>query len=701
MNSIKNCRKSFDGEGIFLNYKKWLVSHGDKELAATIAEKYNLDPLEALLLVSRGVSDEESVLAFFSDCAALSDPFEIKDMDKAVQRINKAVDSFERIAIFGDYDADGVTATAVVYSYLSAMGADVIYRIPDRCDDGYGLNNDGINELHKLGTKLIVTVDNGISAIEQAQLCKKLGIDLIVTDHHVAGDKLPDCVAVVNPHRKDCGSRFKDFAGVGVAFKLICALDGDGNKILEEFADLIALGTIADIVSLLGENRVIVKKGIELINKSCRVGIDALKQVSGVFDKKITSDSVAFILAPRINAAGRMGSAERALRLLLSEDEDEALQLASEINRANSERRSSEQEVMRQIEEKFFENPGLCYDRIIVVDGDGWQPGIIGIVAARIVEKYNRPAIVITNCEDESKGSGRSICGFSLYDALQSTQDILNRFGGHALAAGLGLQKENIERFRKKINEYAAGIEMPPASLKLDCKLNPAYVNKEILKILKRLEPFGHNNRRPLFGLYGMTLDEITSASNGKHMRLVLSKGGVKITAMKFFEEFDKTPFAAGDKLDLAVTLSENEYGGETQVSVIIKDIKMSGEDEDGCILSARIFEKYKRSERMTDNELESAIPDREVIAKIYRFIRSNGGWFHSVKMLCYRLNDAICTPCKVGVSLDIMEDLGLIKAAQGAITLPEKITRVNLEDSGILKKLNEQRGERNACQGG
>lgn len=678
-----------------MNYKQWIVAQSDKELAATIAEDYNLDPLEALLLVSRGITSQQQIEDFYSESAELSNPFDILDMDKAAQRVAAAIDNFERIAVYGDYDADGVTATAVLYSYLQMKGADVVYRIPDRESDGYGLHDGVVDELHDMGVKVIVTVDNGISAIDQAERCKQLGIDLVVTDHHVAGDELPDCVAVVDPHRPDCESEFKDFAGVGVAFKLICAVEGDDEELFNEFADLVAIGTIADIVSLLGENRSIVKRGLELINNSSRAGIRALKKVAGYDGKKMTSTAVAFGIAPRINAAGRMGSAERALKLLITDDEQEAMQIAQELNLENAHRQELEQSIMKQIEQIIARQPSLKYDRVMVVSGEGWQSGVVGIVASRLVERYGRPAIVITECADgEAKGSGRSVQGFSLYDALHASSEVLDRFGGHTLAAGLGLKRENIDKFRKIINEYAKGVEMPFPSLNLDCKLNPAYVNTDTLKILERLEPFGQGNKQPLFGLYGMTLNEIVPVSNGKHLRLVFSKGGNSVSVMKFGVGVEQFPFLPGDRLDLAVTLSPNEYRGSLQVSVFLREIKMSDEDEALCLESSRLFEKYKRSEHMSSAEAENAIPERDVFAKVYRFIRKNGGWKHSVKMLCSRIHDSVCTPCKVGVSLDAMQELGLIERANGFISLPDEVIQVNLDDSNILKTLKAQRGD-------
>ena len=397
--------------------KKWTVAKCDKDFAATVAQELGTDAFAALIATSRGLNDINEIDRFFDADASLTlDPFSIKDMDAASERINLAIDDFERICVFGDYDADGVTATALLYSYLETRGADVIRYIPDRIDEGYGMNCEAIEYLSGLGVKLIVTVDNGVSAIEEAKKCKELGIDLVVTDHHKVGEELPDAIAVVDPHREDCPSEFKEMSGVGVAFKLVCALEGgEEEMLLSEYGDLVALGTIGDVVTLTGENRAMVRKGLEMINKEPRPGITALMHEAGVYNKIFTSSTAAFTICPRINAAGRMSSANKALELLLCDDDDTASFIAEEINSMNSKRQHTETDIFSQAEKQLENNPEMLNDRVIVVDGEGWHPGVIGIVAARMVERYGRPCVVISRDGENAKGSCRSIEGFSIY----------------------------------------------------------------------------------------------------------------------------------------------------------------------------------------------------------------------------------------------------------------------------------------------
>ncbi|MBR0120516.1 MAG: DHH family phosphoesterase, partial [Clostridia bacterium] len=358
--------------------KKWTVSECDKDLAAQIAEDFSVDPLTAYILVSRGITDYDEIEEFLDPIAPLMiDPFSFADMDKAVRRIQLAIDDFQKIAVFGDYDADGITATALMYSYLEMREANVVRYIPDRLTEGYGLSCDSVRELAEQGVKLIITVDNGISAVEEAELCKSLGVDLVVTDHHKVGEKLPDAVAVVNPHRKDCPSEFKDFSGVGVAFKLVSALEGgDEDSMLDEFGDLVAIGTVADVVNLKGENRSRVRYGLNTINTSPRIGLKVLLEKSAGQGKKIGASSAAFTICPRINATGRMGSAEKALDLLLCDDEITAERLVEEINSMNQARQKTETEIFGEVSAMLAEKPGLSRDSVIVVASEGWHQGV-------------------------------------------------------------------------------------------------------------------------------------------------------------------------------------------------------------------------------------------------------------------------------------------------------------------------------------
>ena len=628
--------------GDILNRKKWVVSPCDRELAADIAENCGIEPFAALLLCARGLTDEFEVESFLFD-TELIDPFTLPDMEKACERVHKAVDSGERITVFGDYDADGVTSTALMYSFLSSRGAVVDYYIPDRAEEGYGMNNRAIDSLKERGTSLIVTVDNGISAIDEIEYAKSLGIDVVVTDHHKVGEVLPDAVAVVDPHREDSVCEFSEWAGVGVAFKFICAFDNDfGYDLLEEYGDLVALGTVADIVSLRGENRIIVRSGLAFINAglydgTLRTGIKALVEVSDN-SGALNSMGLAFRLSPRINAAGRLGSAERALKLLLCEDAEEARLIAEEISQLNSQRQSTESAITEEAVKIIENNADIKHRRVIVVSGESWHQGVIGIVASRIAERYGKPCIVISENDEVSRGSGRSIEGFSLYDGLSYCSDVLVQYGGHVLAAGLSIDKDRISEFRDKINEYAETIEPIVGVLHIDCKLNPAGIDVDMVSSLQILEPYGAENPQPLFGLYGMVVSAVQGVGNGKHTRLSLKKNGVSLSAIMFSVAPEDLPYVMGDKVDVAVKLSENEYQGKTQVSIQVKDIRLSGYDEDKIIAAERLYEDFCKEKENSDRFMGKIIVDRAFCGDVYRFIKNNGGWKHSSEMLCYRL---------------------------------------------------------------
>ncbi|MCR5484590.1 MAG: single-stranded-DNA-specific exonuclease RecJ [Clostridiales bacterium] len=668
--------------------KKWIVSVSDKETAAKLAERIGISPVAALIAVSRGIGADGGAEEFFGiNGDSLSDPFLITDMEKAASRINAAIDDFERIAVFGDYDADGVTATALLCSYLEIRGADFFYSLPTR-EEGYGLTKDVIDRLKNMGANLIVTVDNGINSVEEAEYAASLGMDMVITDHHQPGDVLPSAYAVVDPHRRDDKSKFKDFAGVGVAFKLVCAMEGGESTeaLLLEFGDLAAIGTIGDIVPLIGENRIIVKYGVSQINKEPRPGISAMISASGNGGKAIDSTGVAFTIAPRLNAAGRMGSAERALDILLCDDEDRAESLAEEIENANSERHKTEIRIVECVEKQLLENPSYTDGRVIVCDGEGWHQGVIGIVASKIVEKYGKPCIIITREGDTAKGSGRSLDGFSLFDALSACSGCLTRFGGHVLAAGLGLESKRIDEFRTAINEYAKKIKMPFPVQRIDLKLNPKYISLEIIDAIASLEPFGAGNPQPVFGLFKMKIDAIVPLKDGKHLRLNLSKGDTKISAILFGTSPESFPFYQGSLVDVAVTLSINVYMGETRIGVYVKNIRLSDIEYDGYFEGLRAYDEIKCGEKPDLGGM--LVPDRNYIGKVYKAIKQNGGKVKSADELCLMTGNTGEGVCPLLITLDVLRELGIVKAGgEKNIEIDETHEKVDLENSGILKR--------------
>ena len=671
--------------------KKWLVSKGNKDLAAQIAQELSVDPFAALLVTSRGFENIDEINDFFDADAPLSlSPLSIADMAKAAERINRAIDNFEMICVFGDYDADGVTATALLYSYLETRGANVIRYIPDRLREGYGLNIGAVEEIADRGVKLIVTVDTGVSAIDEAIRVKELGMELIVTDHHKVGDVLPDAYAVVDPHRADCPSTFKEMSGVGVAFKLVCALEGDdGDILIEEYGDLVALGTIGDVVTLTGENRVMVRRGIRLINDCPRPGINALMEAAGVGDKVFSASTAAFTVCPRINAAGRMGSANKALDLLLCDDDDTASLLADEINSMNVQRQKTETDIFSSAAAMLAGGSDISNDRIIVVDGEGWHQGVIGIVAARITEKYGRPCVVISRDGENAKGSCRSVEGFSIYDAIESVSDCLDHYGGHTLAAGLGLKSSRIEEFRRRINEYAADKEMPFALQKIDCRLLPSSIRLDMLSSMSMLEPFGAGNPQLCFGLFGVRIDEMSSVSDGKHIRMVVSKHGARTGVVFFCMPEKRFPFEKGDTVDLAVNLDRNVYNGETRVSVIVRGIRPALTNEEKVLSSISLYERFMRKEKLTAQEAEILLPDRQLQVEVYKSIKAKPLKDKYCEVLCVRLGDDGGKLAKITAIVEIMLEMGILVSDEyEMVYVPANPPKVNLEDSKIMKEI-------------
>ncbi len=669
-----------------MSRKKWLVSALDKELASDIAEEYDIDPFCSLLLVSRGITDDSEIFDFFSKECRLCDPFELKDMDKAAERVRRAIDTKEKILIYGDYDADGVTSTALLYLYLKSENADVITYIPDRNSEGYGLNLDAVKEISEKGVKLIITVDNGISAFNEADYISSLGMDLVITDHHKASHTVPKAVAVVDPHRYDCPSEFKLWAGVGVAFKLVCALsDKTTDELLDLYSDLVTIGTIGDIVSLTGENRAIVKHGLKMLNRTIKPGIKALKQIAGVDGKEISASTVAFSLVPRINAIGRISSAEEAFRLLISEEEGTALFYAQTVDSSNVTRQDVEKIISGEAEAQIKNNPGMLHDRVLIFSGKNWHGGVIGIVAARLTQKYGKPTIVISDDGKEAKGSGRSIDGFSLYEAIASASHLLNHFGGHTLAAGFGLDSNNLDEFKKTIQNYAKTVEMPFATIDLDCKLKPEFISADVLDVIAELEPFGAGNPQPMFGLFGMTLTSVQPIGGGKHIRLSLKRGNATVSALYFGVTLNEFPYEEGDVLDLAVRLEKNEYMGQVKVSIYVKDIRMSGTDDEKYLKSVRLYEKMKRKETLSEKQIEFITPSRQNIADVFRFIRNNKGWKHDIDVLCYRLSSDGSDACRVLTAIDVLTELGIFRKNGNEILLADTECKVNLDDSKLL----------------
>ena len=650
-----------------------------------------------MLLQIRGITTAQEIEDFLHNDTEIEPPWDIKDMEKACVRVHEAIAQEELICVYGDYDADGVTSTALLYSYLEAVGARVMYYIPSREAEGYGMNNAAVDTLHQKGVKLIITVDNGIAAINEIRYAKSLGVDTVVTDHHMPLGELPDACAVVDLHRSDCPSRFKQLSGVGVAFKLIMALEGeycDVDSLLDMYADLLCLGTIGDIVELKSENRVFVKRGLLSMRHTERTGLYALIRSAGLMGKPITAGNVSFTLVPRINAVGRLGASGRSVELLLTNDEEEAGEFAAAMSYDNAERQQIERDILEKIDARVTRDPRLVMDKVLVLDGENWHQGVVGIVASRIREIYGKPTIIISRDGENAKASGRSVEGFALCDAVAACGDLLTHYGGHPMAAGLSLPSANIDVFRKRINDYAdRQSTMPFDTLHIDCKLNPAAISLDLVGELNVMKPYGAGNPTPVFGFFNMVLTNIIPLSNNKHLRLVLSRGSVSMSAMLFFTSTEDFPYEKGEVLDIAATLEINEYSDRSSVSFIIKNVKAHDEDAGQILSSGRIFETFCRGGRLRREELQSILPDREDFALLYRYLRDRGGYNRRTETLVGRLQNRLSYG-KIRVALEAMNELGLIQIQEGLktnrITLRRVSRKVDLSSASIIKKLRE-----------
>ena len=559
--------------------KKWILKEFDKARVVEISKNFNISPLTAIILYNRGIREDGQIKDFLArDLSGMHDPFLMKDMDKAVERILLAKKNNEKITIYGDYDVDGITSIAIRYKYLKNMGLEVGFYVPDRMVEGYGVNKDALDKIKADGTAVIITVDTGITAIEEADYAKSIGIDFIITDHHECKESIPDVYAAIDPKRKDCEYPFKSLAGVGVVFKLIQALDSSEpiENLMDEYADLMCLGTVADISPLIDENRVIVTEGLKRFKTTKNIGLKALIDVS-TNGKAITTSTIGYTIAPRINASGRLGCASTSVELFLTEDEEEAAKLADSLCHENTLRQQTEQKMFKEALEYIEQHPGIKDDDILVIPHENWHHGIVGIVSSKITEKYYKPSILFAVDGDSAKGSGRSIAGFNLFGALENCSGLLEKFGGHELAAGLTIKAENIEDFRKKINEYAKGriedMTLVP-TISLDAQIKVPYITIDTVHDINKLQPFGVNNPTPSFSVRNIKIHRISVMSEGKHLRMTLYKDGKYLDTVGFGMGDYYSMFREGDYIDVAFALDINDYKGFQNVQLILKDMR-------------------------------------------------------------------------------------------------------------------------------
>lgn len=675
--------------------KKWNILKEDKEISKILANECGISEFVASILVSRGKTEYESAMKFLSQDIEFSNPFDLKDMKKTIERISKAVDDFEKICIYGDYDCDGVTSTTVLYSYLSSIGADVFYHIPQREGDGYGLSEGSIKTIVDKGATLIITVDNGISAIKEARYAKKLGIDLIITDHHQQGEDLPDAFAIVNPHRKDDVSCFKGICGVGVVFKVIVAMeDCNYESVLEYFGDIIAIGTIADVSPIIDENRSIIQYGLEAIKRTNNVGLLALMKVAKIDVNKIDVRTVAFSIVPRINAAGRMGNSSLGVKLLTTEDYNEALDLANELEILNDKRKNESNLVIDEIDKIIMDISYNSNDRAIILKSDSWNHGVLGIICSRVMEKYQKPVLLMTRNGNEYKGSARSFGNFHLFKMLSSVAGYLTKYGGHKFAAGFSLNEDMFDNFKSEFLKQCE-IEhkyMQPQEISIDKVITYNDITIDNVRSMGLLKPYGIQNESPIFMIKNIMIKEVKSLSDGKHQKLILEDEGKIFEGLCFGFNTDDFIYQKGDNIDIVLSLEISTYNENEQITIKIQDIRRVEFSQKQFFLEKNHYEFIKREEYLDEKLLAEIAPTREDIATIYRIIKSNKDNNYNINGLFFSLSKSGANYCKYMLIIDIMLELNLIKieSTMNKLIFVDSKNKVELTDSILFKRLSK-----------
>ena len=645
-----------------MKYGVWNVSIPEmRAVNALVGSGY--PPLSAMILSARGMKDAADAKNYLDCDCILPDSFLMTDMDLAAGRVGLAMSRGEKIAVYGDYDVDGITATCLLSDFLRRHGADVVSYIPGRMEEGYGLNRMAIDQLHGEGVKLIITVDCGITAVAEALICKDLGIDLVITDHHECKDSLPEAVAVVDPHRPDGGYPHKNLSGVGVAFKLACALCGDPYQVLEDYADMVCLGTVADVMSLQGENRVFVSKGLKSLRHTRRPGLAALMKECGCTADHINATSIGFMLAPRINAAGRMGKIELATELFLTDDAERGVYLAKALCDLNRQRQAVESEIYA---EAIAMLEGNQSPEAIVLAGETWHQGVVGIVASRLSEEYSCPAFLICMDGDHGKASSRSYGGFNLFSSLTSLSHLLESYGGHELAAGFTIARNKIDDFRREICRLAAEFYAEVDSrtvLEVDCAVPTEMLTVSGIDSLSALEPCGNGCPKPVLMMERLVVERINVVGNGRHMRLRLRQGRHGVNAIYFSATPETASIQIGDMVDVAFYPQINEFRGERTVQMNVLDIRPS------CVAdcSARSAPyRALRSGSVTAQTAAELLPDRTTLGMVWRYIAAAPSPLSEAPMcLCRKIVRWSGLPLSLGqmmTCLDIFADVGLLR---------------------------------------
>lgn len=655
--------------------------------------KAGYGPLASMVLACRGMDDPRKAQQYLSCSCALPEPYLLKDMLPAVQRINRALQRREKIAVFGDYDVDGITATCLLTDFLRRRGADCLPYIPGRMEEGYGLNAIAIHSLHEQGVKLIVTVDCGITAVEEARLCRQLGIDLVITDHHECKEMLPLAVAVVDPHRPDCSYPHRNLSGVGVAFKLASAICNSQNTVLESYADMVCLGTVADVMQLTGENRVFVQRGLDALRQTQRPGLAALMKESGCDAATLTATSVGYILAPRINAAGRMGKIDMAVELFLTQDVSRAEELAQGLCELNRQRQAVESEIYDQAVQML---PEQLPDAIVLAD-ESWHQGVVGIVASRMAEEYCCPAFLICLDGDRGKASSRSYGGFSLFAALKELSGLLENYGGHELAAGFTISREQIPAFRERVGQLARSYysqDVPRTVLEADCAVTPELLSLSGVEDLARLEPCGNGCPKPLLVMEKLRIDRISQVGGGRHMRLQLSRDGHTFQAIYFSANAQSTSVCQGDLVDVAFNPQVNEYRGVRSVQMNLQDVRPHCDAP--CLYQTAGYRALQEG-NLDKDWAETLTPDRATLAMVWRYLAAAPDGVIQEEPMC--LCRKIVRWWGQGLSLaqlltclDIFSDVGLLELVPHRKHLSIRITaggqKADLTESVTMQRL-------------
>lgn len=670
--------------------KKWTRKTIDKSIVPKIANGCGVSTLTASVLAAKGYTSPEAVKEKL-DVHELSSPFLIRDMEIAADIINEAIENGTSICVYGDYDCDGVMATAILATYLTETGADVTCYIPERTE-GYGLNKNAIDKLHNDGVELIVTVDNGISAINEAEYIYSLGMKLVITDHHQQGDILPRAEAIVDPHRHDDCSPFKYACGAFIALKLVAALDdGDYTLALEQFGDLAAIATVADIVSLTGENRLIVRYGMNLINETDRPALIALKEISGYAEKAVDTSALGFGLAPRINAAGRFGSPMTALQLFLCDNYDDAIVIAQELDELNRQRKQTENDIISEIYAILDNDSSILRDRVICVCGKGWHHGVIGIAASRLMEQFGKPCFIASEENGELRGSARSFGSFSVFAALTAASDVLEKFGGHPGAGGFTIKSGMGDDFRRLINKYALENhrEMPCYELSADLAISPADITIENINGLEVLEPFGMGNEKPVFLIENAFVKDIRPLSGGIHSKIRIKTGGYEFDALRFRTAPDALPVKVGNICDMAVTISINTFMDRRSLSIFISDIRSSDFNQDKYFTAARTFDAFMRNEELPSGYYPAMLPSRDTAVMIYKLIPTDGITADNLYFkVCGQVN--YCRFCAVIESLKQLELIA--QSCENSVIKRVKVTKkADLDSAELLVRLRSK----------